>query len=76
MDNLYGKVFIDNVEVLEQKCSNTIIRKALGVFSCSKILLVFLIWWYLGLKHGNYQIGFVSITKLRKCLTKYFTQFI
>jgi len=44
MDNLYGKVFIDNVEVLEQKCSNTIIRKALGVFSCSKILLVFLIW--------------------------------
>jgi len=49
MDNLYGKVFIDNVEVLEQKCSNTIIRKALGVFSCSKILLVFLIWWYLGL---------------------------
>jgi len=30
----------------------------------------------LGIKHGNYQISFESITKLKKCLTKYFTEFI
>ncbi len=30
----------------------------------------------LGLKHGSCQISFVSITKLRKCLTKYLIECI
>jgi len=33
IDNLYGRILIGNVDVLQQKCSNTMVRKALGSVS-------------------------------------------